>query len=276
LGLTDDGTYFKLSTGDGDPMGCAVAYETVDRSSVAGLCLAKIFPTGQVINAFGAYFYPTRSSTTQGREYGVQIDGDGFFTGTTAAQSYLLEVSGSKESASTGDTYGGFIHVSGSNYGANDSNYKLYGVNCGVSNRADGTLGHIHGGNFSISLKSGSGNITTGIALLVDAQDLTAGTKTYFGGADIAINREGTAATEEFGLRLRTRGTINTAMNTVFRIDKDATDHGFINLFNIEADAVDYAACTGDVTVDTNDKVIPIVLGGDTFYLIAVDSIPAG
>jgi hypothetical protein len=30
------------------------------------------------------------------------------------------------------------------------------------------------------------------------------------------------------------------------------------------------------MTVDGNDKAIPIVLGGADFYLIAVDSIPAG
>lgn len=278
LGIGDGLTDFRAVTGDGDPLPCAMAMETVDRSSTAGLCLAKLFPTGQQVVGTGAYFAPVRSSSTQGREYGVQINGDNFFVGTTAAQSYLLELSGDKPATAdtTGDGYSAYLHISGSNYAQNDSNYTYRGINSSISNRSAGTLGHIYGANISISLKSGSGNLTNALALQVDAQDLTSGTKTVFGGADIAINREGTAATEEFGLRLRTRGTINTAINTAIRIDKDATDHGFVNLFNIESDAVDYAACTGDVTVDTNDKVIPIVLGGDTFYLIAVDSIPAG
>ena len=34
--------------------------------------------------------------------------------------------------------------------------------------------------------------------------------------------------------------------------------------------------CTGNVTTDANDKAIAINIDGDTFYLIAVDSIPAG
>lgn len=273
LGVQDGSYLASQVTGDGDPLGIGVAIETVDRSDTNGLVWVRLF--GDIgVGYNNAFFAPT--NYRNGRYYGFYISGDNFFDGAAGAQEYLLGLDGDKETASSGDSYGGIIKVSGSNYAANDSNYKFYGINCGVSNREDGTLGHIYGGNFSISLKGSSGNITTGIALTVDAQDLTTGTKSYFGGMDVAINREGTAATEEFGIRIRTRGTINTAMNTVFRIDKDATDHGFINLFNIESDAVDYAACTGDVTVDSNDKVIPIVLGGSTFYLIAVDSIPSG
>jgi len=276
LGITDDSYILQAVTGDGTPVPCATVEETVDRSSTNGIALARLSRTGQQITATNGYFAPVRSSATSGREYGVKIDGDNLFVGTTAAQTYLLELSGDKAAAydTTGDGYSAYLHVSGSNYAQNDTNYTYRGINCSISNRSAGTLGHIYGANISISLKSGSGNITNGIACQIDAQDLTSGTKSYFGGLDVAINREGTAATEEFGMRLRTRGTINTAMNTVFRIDKDAADHGFVNLFNIESDAVDYAACTGDVTVDTNDKVIPIVLGGSTFYLIAVDSIP--
>ena len=274
LGISDATQHLAAVTGDGDPLACALCEETVDRSNATGIVLAKLFPTGMQISATGAHFAPVRSSATSGREYGVKIDGDNFFIGTTAAQSYLLEVSGDKVTVSTGDAYSALIHVSGSNYAANDTNYTYRGINCAITNRSGGTLGQIYGANVSISLKSGSGDITNAIAMQIDAQDLTSGTKTNFGGLDIAVNREGVAATEEFGVRVRTRGTINTAMNTVFRIDKDATDHGFINLFNIESDAVDYQACTGDVTVDTSDKVIPIVLGGTTYYLIAVDSIP--
>lgn len=274
VGIAEDSRTFDAVTGDGDPLPVAMVEETVDRSSTNGLVLAKLFPTGQQITATSAYFAPVRSSATSGREYGVKISGDSFFTGTTAAQSYLLELTGDKESITTGDGYSAYLHISGSNYAANDSSYTYRGLNCSISNRSGGTLGQMYGGNIAISLKSGSGNLTEAVALQVDAQDLTAGTKTKFGGLDVALNREGTAATEEFGMRLRTRGTINTAVNTVFRVDKDATDHGFVNLFNIEADAVDYAACTGDVTVTSSDKVIPIVLGGTTYYLIAVDGIP--
>ena len=275
LGITNASYVLQAVTGDGTPIPCARVEETVDRSSTNGIALARLYPTGQQVSATNAFFAPVRSSATSGREYGVKIDGDNFFTGTTAAQSYLLELSGDKETVSTGDSYSALLHISGSNYAANDTSYTYRGLNCAISNRTDGTMGQMYGGNISISLKSGSGAINAeAIALQIDAQDLSAAAKGKFGGLDVAINREGLAATEEFGVRVRTRGTINTAMNTVFRIDKDATDHGFVNLFNIEADAVDYAACVGNVTVTSSDKVIPIVLGGTTYYLIAVDGIP--
>jgi hypothetical protein len=249
--------------------------ETVNRSSVNGLVFAKLFETGQQVSGTNASFAPVRGKTG-GRVYGVQINGDNFFVGTAAAQSYLLLVEGDKTADydSTGDAYSALAYFTGSNYAQNDTNYTYRGINCAISNRSGGTLGNMYGGNISISLKSGSGDITNGIALQVDAQDLTSGTKTNFGGLDVAINREGTAATEEFGIRVRTRGTINTAMNTVFRIDKGATDHGFVNLFNIESDGVDYVACQGDITVTTADKAIPIVLAGTTYYLTATDGIP--
>jgi hypothetical protein len=274
LGITDGSYLLQAVTGDGTPVPCAQVMETVDRSSDNGIALAKVFPTGQQVSATNAHFAPVRSSATSGREYGVKIDGDNFFVGTTAAQSYLLELSGDKAAAydTTGDGYSAYLHISGSNYAQNDTNYTYRGINCSISNRSAGTLGNMYGANISISLKSGSGNITNGIACQIDAQDLTAGTKTAFGGLDVAINREGTAATEEFGMRLRTRGTINTAVNTVFRIDKDAADHGFVNLFNIEADGVDVAALSGDKTFDTSDIGIPIVYNGTTYYIIASDS----
>lgn len=274
VGLGNGLLYLAAVTGDGDPLPCAQVMETVDRSSTAGLALCKVFPTGQQIVATGAYIAPVRSSTTQGREYGVRIDGTNFFTGTTAAQSYLLELSGDKESVSTGDAYSALLHISASNYAANDASYTYRGLNCSISNRSGGTLGQMYGGNIAISLKSGSGNITEAFALQIDAQDLTAGTKTNFGGLDVAINREGTAASgDDCGIRIRTRGTINTAINAAIKVAKDATDHGFVNLFSLEADSVDYAALSGDVTFTTSGIKIPIYAGSTTYYLVAQPSI---
>ena len=74
-------------------------------------------------------------------------------------------------------------------------------------------------------------------------------------------------------MQLRTRGTINTAVDTAIRISKDATDHGFINLFNIETDAVDVIAASGDITFTSSDKLIPIVFNGTTYYLVATDNV---
>lgn len=276
LGISASDDDYQVCTNDGDPLGVAIAMETVDRSGTAGLCWARVIGTG-LVGAWGGYLAPTRGLTT-GYAYGINIDGTSVFTGAAASKSYIVQITGDRESgnAASGDSNDAYLKISGSNYAENDSNFILRGLNCSVSNRSGGTLGHLYGGNISISLKSGSNNISNAIALQVDAQDLTAGTKAVFGGLDIALNREGTAGTEEFGLRIRTRGTINSEIDAAIRIDKDATDHGFTNLFTIEADAVNYAACTGDVTVDANDKVIPIDLGGTTYYLIAVDSIPAG
>ena len=273
IGLEDGEEVYTAVTGDGSPVPCAQVMETINRSSTNGLVLAKLFETGQQITGANAHFKPVRGKTGS-RVYGVKIDGDSFFVGTTAAQSYLLELSGDKAADydTTGDGYSAYLHISGSNYAQNDTNYTYRGINCGIANRSGGTLGSIYGANISISLKSSSGNITNGIACQIDAQDLTSGTKTCFGGLDVSINREGAAATEEFGMRLRTRGTINTAMNTVFRIDKDAADHGFVNLFNIETDAVDVISASGDLTFTTSDILIPIVFNTNTYYIVCTDN----
>jgi hypothetical protein len=270
LGVGTGGQYVELVTGDSDPLPCALAEETVDRSSTAGLVLAKMFNTGQMISSEGAYFAPRRGSVT-GYRYGINVDGTEMLTGTAASKSYVVNISGDRETAAaTGDSNDAMLKVSGSNYGANDTNFYFAGLNVAMNNRDGGTLGKLYN-NISISLKQGS-TAAYGYALALDAQDLSENAKTEFGGLDIAINREGLAATTEFGMQLRTRGTINTAINTAIRVSKDATDHGFINLFNIEADAVDVEAATGDTAHDSSDIVIPIVYDGDTYYIVAQDS----
>lgn len=271
LGLGID--VYSAATGDDDPLPCAVCMETVDRSSASGLVLAKVFETSNLQQ----YFQPVRGKAGS-YVYGVQVDGTKILRGTAASKSYVMQISADRESgyAATGDSNDALLKIQGSNYALNDSNYILRGINVALANRGAGTLGHIFGGNISISLKSGSGNITNAIALQVDAQDLTSGTKTEFGGLDIAINREGTAATTEYGMQIRTRGTVNTAITSAIRIAKDAADHGFVNLFDIETDGVDYVSCTGTMTVTTADYAIPILLNDVTHYIIAVDGIPAG
>lgn len=271
LGLAN--TAYSGITGNGDEAPCATSMEVVNRSSVNGVVLAKLFETGQQITAQNARFNPVRSSATSGREYGVLVEGSDFFTGTTAAQTYLVQIEADKPDTAdtTGDGYGGLLYIKGNNYGQNDTNYTFRALNVSINNRSGGTLGNIYN-TISLSLKQTSGNITNATALQIDAQDLTSGTKTTFGGLDVAMNREGTAATEEYGIRVRTRGTINTAMNTVFRIDKDATDHGFVNLFNIETDAVDVISASGDLTFTTSDILIPIVFNTNTYYIVCTDN----
>ncbi|KKK76918.1 hypothetical protein LCGC14_2858820, partial [marine sediment metagenome] len=254
LGVADGAYTLSQDTGDGDPLGIGVAVETINRST-PGLCWMRMYAAPGI---GGNSMFIAPSNFRNGRCYGVTISGDNFFGGAVGAQEYLVQIEGSKAVAGTGDNYQGFLFIKGNNDAANDSNCSFRGLNCSINNREDGTMGLITN-TISLSLKQLSGNVTTAIALQIDAQDLTSGTKTTFGGLDVAINREGAAATEEFGIRIRTRGTINTAMNTVFRIDKDATDHGFVNLFNIETDAVDVISASGDLTFTTSDILIPIV-----------------
>ena len=268
LGVADGAYTISQDTGDGDPLGIGVAVETIDRSNVNGLCWMRMYGAPGI---GGNSLYIAPSNFRNGRCYGVTISGDNFFGGAAGAQEYLVQIEGTKETAGTGDNYQGFLFIKGNNEAANDSNCSFRGLNCSINNREDGTMGLITN-TISLSLKQLSGNVTTAIALQIDAQDLTAGTKTTFGGLDVAINREGAAATEEFGIRVRTRGTINTAMNTVFRIDKDATDHGFANLFNIETDAVDVISASGDLTFTTSDILIPIVFNTNTYYIVCTDN----
>lgn len=271
LGVGTGGQYFEAVTGDGNPLPCALAEETVDRSGTNGLVLAKLWGTGQMVSGLGAYFTPVRPAVT-GYMYGINVDGTEMLTGTAASKSYVVNISGSRESAAaTGDSNDAMLKISGSNYGANDTSFKFAGINVAMNNRDGGTLGEIYN-NISVSLKQGS-TAAYAYALALDAQDLSENAKTEFGGLDIAINREGLAATTEFGMQLRTRGTINTAVNTAIRITKDATDHGFINLFNIESDAVDYIAASGDITFTSSDKLIPVVINGSTFYLVTTDNV---
>ena len=268
LGAADGAYTLSQDTGDGDPLGVGVAVETVDRSNTNGLVWMRMYGAPG-IGSNSLFLAP--SNSRNGRAYGITISGDNFFNGVAGAQEYLMQLEAYKSVASTGDNYHGLLFIKGNNEAANDSNCSFRGLNCSVNNREDGTLGLITN-TISLSLKQLSGAITTGIALQVDAQDLSASAKATFGGLDVAINREGLAATEEFGIRVRTRGTINTAMNTVFRIDKDATDHGFANLFNIETDAVDVISASGDLTFTTDDILIPVVFNGSTYYIVCTDN----
>ena len=269
LGVADGSYVAELNTGDDDPLAIGVAIETIDRSNTNGLVWMRMFGAPG-IGRNSMFIAPSNSRS--GRSYGVYISGDDFFKGTAGAQEYLVHIQGDKSVAATGDCYGGLLFIQGNITGVNASNYIFRGLNLSVDLENGADLGSLFGANISISLKGNTLGIGNAIACQMDAQDLSSGAKDVFGGLDIAINREGLAATEEFGMRLRTRGTINTAMNTVFRIDKDATDHGFVNLLNIETDAVDVISASGDLTFTTSDILIPIVFNGNTYYIVCTDN----
>lgn len=260
LGLSDGVTALVKSTGDDDPLACAVAEETVNRSSVNGLVLAKIFPTGQVIAGLGGYFLPT--TYANGRCYGFTVCGDYFFGGVAGAQEYLVHFQGSKSVASTGDCYGGILKISGTNEAANAATYTFRGINANVTNDEDGVVGEL-GHNISIILKQGS-TTTTARGLCVDVQDLAETAKTEFGGLDVALNREGLAATLEYGIQVRTRGTINTAMSYPLYFKKGATDYGFSALFGV--DAIGTIGMTTASTVTVSHKLL-FKVGAVSYYI---------
>jgi len=270
VGLSNASYVLQPSMGDDDPAAVAILMETVDRSGTTGLSLAKLCPTGQAVFATSAFFAPVRYGVS-GYAYGLNVDGTALLTGTAASKSYVVNISGDRESAAaTGDSNDAMLKVSGSNYGACDTNFIFRGINVAMSNRSGGTLGRLDN-NISISLKQGS-TTAYAVALSVDAQDLAATAKTEFGGLDVAINREGQAATLEYGIQIRTRGTINSAMTQAIYIRKDATDHGFAALLGVDAAAsVGGYASTGDApALATGDIMIPVVIEGTTYYLVAL------
>lgn len=267
LGITEDGQYLKASTGDDDPVECALAMETVNRSSVAGLCLCKIFPTGQVITGLGAVFAPTRSAAT-GDSAGIRLYLDNLFvsSGTTGPRTYGLYISGSRDTAyalTTGGCDDAGMRISITNYAPNGSVYNFRGINVCATNREDGTCGELDN-IISVSTKTDAGVAATVIGLKVDAEHLAPGNPTEYGGLDVALCREGGAATTEYGIQVRTRGTINTAVTAALRFDMQATDYGFSNLFSVDA-----AATLGitNCTSVTTSAYIPIKIGSTTYKI---------
>ncbi|MFA5500917.1 MAG: hypothetical protein WC404_07560 [Candidatus Omnitrophota bacterium] len=275
LGLASGTAYLAAPTGDGDPLPCAVAMETVDRSGTNGLVLAKVFPTGQPVSALGGYFAPTRGAAT-GDAYGIRIDLDNLFTssGATGPRTWGVGITGDRAvdyAVITAGADDAGLRINISNYAPNEEVFNWRGINVVANNRDGGTVGELDN-IISVSAKQGSTNATI-VGLKVDTQSLSADTADELGGLDVALNREGGVSTVEYGVQIRTRGTINTAINSAIRISKDATDHGFINLLNIETDAVDVTAATGNTAHDTSDICIPVVFNGDTFYIVAQDSL---
>lgn len=209
-----------------------------------------------------------RSGKTDGDAYGLLIDVSNVLKGdgATGPRSWGVGILGSKESGEviTAGADDALLRISGSNYTENGAVFKFRGLNANVNNRDGGILGELSN-NISISLKDGS-TTTTAIALMVDAQDLAATAKTEFGGLDVALNREGLAATLEYGVQVRTRGTINSDVTQALYFRKDATDHGFASLFGVDAAAT---LCITSASSVTCSVKIPIKVAGVTYYIAA-------
>jgi hypothetical protein len=272
LGMTVGSNTFGVVTGDGDPAPMAISMETVDRSGTNGLVLAKLSAPLAAVLTTNAYFAPARPVTT-GDFYGVKFDGSAALTGAGAAgpRSWVVGISGDKTAGvlTTSGCDDALLRISGNNYVANEEIYYFRGLNANVSNRSGGVVGGLEN-LISVSAKSGSVQSTIK-GLNVDAQSLSADTGDEFGGLDVSVNREGGVNTKEYGIKVRTRGTINTIMETALLFEK-GTDYGFSTLFKADALATigAYASTSNAPALATGDIMIPIKIGSTTYYLVAL------
>ncbi len=218
----------------------------------------------------------SRMEDTTGDFYGLLIDVGDVFRGAGAAgpRSWGVGILGDKTAGilTTAGCDDALLRISGSNYVANEEIFYFRGLNANVSNRSGGVVGGLEN-LISVSAKVGSVQSTIR-GLQVSAQDLSADTGDEFGGLDVVVNREGGVNTVEYGLQLRTSGTINTAIKTAINVKKGASDYGFASLFTLSAIAdIGGGALSGDVTFTTDGIKIPVVIGATTYYIPAQPSI---
>ena len=172
-----------------------------------------------------------RDATGDTYGYGLNIDSDAFFRGTAAQKSYLVSISGDRESGyvATGDSNDALLKLNGSNYAANDTNFIFRGLNGAIANRSGGTLGRIEH-SLGTQGKSG-GTVGTIMALSLTAENY--GTVSdLFGGLDVLLKNEAAVATTEFGIRVRNENnSIAGTVNSVFLVSETGANTGFSNLF---------------------------------------------
>jgi hypothetical protein len=214
---------------------------------------------GDDVSFAKAIFTPVRN-TAEEYGYPVQIKGTGAFRKTGTEKTYLLYITGDRESgyAATGDSNDAYMRVSGNNYAANDSNFILRGTNVGVNNRSGGTLGQLEAGSFGAQNKSG-GTAPTVRGLTVTPENY--GTcATEFGGIDIVLKNEGAAATTQYGLRIRNldNSTAN-AVTSAISVTDTGTNTGFNYILDAYGATISTAAIrfgktsTEDIVIVTGD-----------------------
>jgi hypothetical protein len=267
LGPSSGSDHYQAVTGDGDPLPAALAMETVDRSGTNGLVWARVFG---LENQFGKYLAPTRG-VVSGYAYGLNIDGTNMLTGTAASKSYVVQISGDRETAAaTGDSNDALLKITGNNYGACDTNFIFRGLNASINNRSGGVLGRIDH-SLGTQGKSG-GTVGTILGLTITAENY--GTvDDLFGGLDIVLKNEAAVATKEFGIRVRNENnSIAGPVNAVIEISETGANTGFTNLFVIDAlGTIGAYASTGDApALATGDIMIPVKIGATTYYLVAL------
>lgn len=206
-----------------------------------------------------------RSGKTNGDAYGLLIDVSNVLegAGVTGPRSWGVGIVGSKVAGvlTTAGCDDALLKIAGENYVANAEIFNFRGINILARNRNGGVLGRLDN-TISVATKTGSIQSTV-VALSLDNEHMSADTPDEIGGLDIALCREGGAATKEYALKLRTRGTINTAIETAILIEK-GTDLGFSSLFKTDAIATIGMTTAASVTVSHK---IAFKVGSVTYYI---------
>lgn len=128
----------------------------------------------------------------------------------------------------TGDSNDAIAKWSYNNYGQNDTNFILRGLNTVVNNRSGGTLGHLVGGLISASSKSGSTSPQVR-GLEVNVENFGTNADEH-SGIDVTLKNEGAKATLEYGVRVRNlNNSLATAADAAYMIGTSAglTNTGF-------------------------------------------------
>ena len=205
---------------------------------------------------------PVRDLTVA-QEYGMEIDGDSWFRGGAAQKSYLLMVTGDRDSAyaATGDSNDAYIRVSGNNYAANDANFILRGINIGVNNRSGGTLGIMEN---SIGVQGKSGGTVPTIRGLTITMENYGTNATESGGLDVISRNEANTATTSYILRLRNDDqSAQPAVQSAIVISSHASSGGFTQLIDASAAVL--------AEYDTGTQVVLMKFkgaNGTTYYLV--------
>lgn len=229
LGI-DDGAYtLSAVTNAEEPLIVGVAVETVDRSTDNGLVWMRMVAQPG-ISRESAYFKPSRyDALLPKRRYGIWIDGDDFFTGTVDSQCYLLQITGSKATISSGDTYGGLLFIKGWNESVNTSNYIWRGINCSVHN--EGTLSWLEN---VISVNNESGSTAARVfALCVNAENY--GTVSgIFGALDIDCGNSSANVGSCIAMRINNTDESGSTQVTAIYFESHASSSGFAYLFDFD------------------------------------------
>lgn len=177
--------------------------------------LPCVRPTGSQVYLFGL-------NDSGGQTSGL-MSGNGAAVKTYA---FGILVNRPNSADATGDSNDAIAKWSYNNYGQNDGNFILRGLNTVVNNRDAGTLGQLVGGLISASSKSGSVSPQVR-GLEVNVENFGTNADEH-SGIDVTLKNEGAKATLEYGVRVRNidNSTANAA-DAAYMVSDSGTNTGF-------------------------------------------------